>query len=179
MPKRSFNRREFMKVGAVSMLGSTFTLGALGEMDTRDLEKSLSSETLEQLKSDALTLVSVDTVHCDQPNNIPVIQISDEEGHQLHIYVGVAEGNAIRMALENQSTPRPMTHDLMQNLVETGGMQVECTVITKLEQTTFHAMMILRSQGELQAVDCRPSDAIALCLRTRSPIYANRALFNV
>lgn len=176
MANRSLNRREFMKVGAVGMIGSTFSLNNLKEVDTTALKASLPTEILQQLEDGTLTCVSVQQVLCDQPNNIPVVQLHDEEARQLHIYVGVTEGNAIRMALEEQTTPRPMTHDMMRNLIEVSGMQVECAVITQLQQTTFYALLLMRIEGELKAVDSRPSDAIALCLRVGAPIYANRTL---
>ena len=69
-----------------------------------------------------------------------------------------------------------MTHYTMRKPIEAGGLQVEAAGIPKLEQTTFYALLLIRSQGEIKALVCRPSDAMALCLSTGSPIYVNQAL---
>jgi bifunctional DNase/RNase len=85
--------------------------------------------------------------------------------------VGVFEANAIALQIENISTPRPMTHDLIKNILTEIEAEVQRIVVSDLRDNTFYAMIYLDRDGETIAIDARPSDAIALALRTRSPIF--------
>jgi len=113
----------------------------------------------------------------DPITNMPIIILSDQEGQRiLPIWVGVFEANAIALQIENVQTPRPMTHDLLKNVIGDLSAQVERIVVTDLKENTFYALIHLRTNGHSIEVDARPSDAIALALRTHSPIFVEEAV---
>jgi bifunctional DNase/RNase len=113
----------------------------------------------------------------DPITNMPIIILRDQEGQRiLPIWVGVFEANAIALQIENVQTPRPMTHDLLKNVIDDLSAQVDRIVVTELKENTFYALIHLRRNGDSIAVDARPSDAIALALRTQSPIYVEEAV---
>ena len=113
----------------------------------------------------------------DPITNMPIIILRDQEGQRiLPIWVGVFEANAIALQIENVQTPRPMTHDLLKNIIDDLSAQVERIVVTELKENTFYALIHLRRNGHSIEVDARPSDAIALALRTRSPIFVEEAV---
>jgi hypothetical protein len=110
----------------------------------------------------------------DPVSNMPIIILRDEEEKRsLPIWVGIFEANAIALELEKISTPRPMTHDLMKNIVESVDAKVEKIVINDLRDNTFFALIHLRLGEEEITVDSRPSDAIALALRVGAPIFVD------
>jgi bifunctional DNase/RNase len=102
-----------------------------------------------------------------------VILTDDEEKRYLPIWIGVAEATAIFIQLNEQVLPRPMTHDLLKNILETLGVKVTKVLVSDINQNTFFARIFLElpDTGERFEVDARPSDAIALALRTNSPIF--------
>ena len=109
--------------------------------------------------------------------NMPVVILRDsEEKSFLPIWVGVFEANAIALQLEGIETPRPMTHDLLKNTISRLHASVDRVVITKLHETTFYAEIHLVTAGGPLVVDSRPSDAIALALRTSSPVFVEEAV---
>jgi bifunctional DNase/RNase len=113
----------------------------------------------------------------DPITNMPIIILRDQEGQRiLPIWVGVFEANAIALQIENVQTPRPMTHDLLKNIIDDLSAQVERIVVTELRENTFYALIHLRRNGHSIEVDARPSDAIALALRTHSPIFVEEAV---
>ena len=113
----------------------------------------------------------------DPITNMPIIILRDKDGQRvLPIWVGVFEANAIALQIENVQTPRPMTHDLLKNIIDDLSAQVERIVVTELKENTFYALIHLRTNGHSIEVDARPSDAIALALRTRSPIFVEEAV---
>jgi len=113
----------------------------------------------------------------DPITNMPIIILRDQEGQRiLPIWVGVFEANAIALQIENVQTPRPMTHDLLKNVIDDLSARVERIVVTDLKENTFYALIHLRTNGHSIEVDARPSDAIALALRTRSPIFVEEAV---
>ena len=108
----------------------------------------------------------------DPVSNMPIIILRDEEEKRsLPIWVGIFEANAIALELEKISTPRPMTHDLIKNIVESVEAKVEKIVVNDLRENTFFALIHLRLGEEEITVDSRPSDAIALALRVGAPIF--------
>ncbi|MDE2905871.1 MAG: bifunctional nuclease family protein [Acidobacteria bacterium] len=108
----------------------------------------------------------------DPITNMPIVILRDEGGeHVLPIWVGIFEANAIALQIENVTTPRPMTHDLLRNLISDLNGTVEKIVVCDLKENTFYALIHVRVRGETVAVDARPSDAIALALRVSAPIY--------
>ena len=108
----------------------------------------------------------------DPSNNSPVVILKDVASEaMLPIWIGVFEANAIAMEIEKAVPQRPMTHDLLKNVIAQLGASVERVVITDLIDSTFYAIIVLDVGGEKVIVDSRPSDAIALALRTDSPIF--------
>jgi bifunctional DNase/RNase len=108
----------------------------------------------------------------DPVSNMPIIILRDEEEKRsLPIWVGIFEANAIALELEKIATPRPMTHDLIKNIVESVEAKIEKIVVTDLRENTFFALIHLRLGEEEITVDSRPSDAIALALRAGAPIF--------
>ena len=108
----------------------------------------------------------------DPITNMPIVILRDEGGDNvLPIWVGIFEANAIALQIENVTTPRPMTHDLLRNLISDLNGSVEKIVVCDLKENTFYALIHVRVHGESVAVDARPSDAIALALRVSAPIY--------
>jgi hypothetical protein len=115
----------------------------------------------------------------DPITNMPIIVLRDREGQRvLPIWVGVFEANAIALQMENVQTPRPMTHDLMKNLLEEVGAEVERITVTALRDGTFYAEIVLSAAGEVRTVSSRPSDAIALAIRIGSPIFAEEEVLD-
>jgi bifunctional DNase/RNase len=108
----------------------------------------------------------------DPVSNMPIIILRDEEEKRsLPIWVGIFEANAIALELEKIPTPRPMTHDLIKNILESVEAKVEKIVVNDLRDNTFFALIHLRLGEEEITVDSRPSDAIALALRVGAPIF--------
>ena len=110
----------------------------------------------------------------DPVSNMPIIILRDEEEKRsLPIWVGIFEANAIALELEKIATPRPMTHDLIKNVLEAVDAKVEKIVVNDLRDNTFFALIHLRMGEEEVTVDSRPSDAIALALRAGAPIFVD------
>ena len=108
----------------------------------------------------------------DPITNTPIVILKDKDGDRvLPIWVGVFEANAIALQIENVATPRPMTHDLLRNIITDLEGQVDRVVVCDLKDNTFYALIYLLVNGEPMAIDARPSDAIALALRARAPIF--------
>jgi bifunctional DNase/RNase len=96
----------------------------------------------------------------------------------LPIWVGIFEANAIALQIENIATPRPMTHDLLRNIITDLEGHVDRVVVSDLKDNTFYAIIHLTVRGERVTIDARPSDAIALALRTRSPILVEETVID-
>lgn len=115
----------------------------------------------------------------DPITNTPIVILKDKEGDRvLPIWVGIFEANAIALQIENVATPRPMTHDLLRNIIGDLDGQVDRVVVSDLKDNTFYAVIHLTVRGERVAIDARPSDAIALALRTRSPILVDETVID-
>jgi bifunctional DNase/RNase len=110
----------------------------------------------------------------DPVSNMPIIILKNDGGSTvLPIWVGIFEANAIAMQLENIASPRPMTHDLLKNVIEGLQVEVERIEITDLKDNTFFALIHLNRDGESLTIDARPSDAMALALRAEAPIFVS------
>jgi bifunctional DNase/RNase len=110
----------------------------------------------------------------DPLSNMPIIILRDEDDKRsLPIWVGIFEANAIALELEKISTPRPMTHDLIKNILEAIDARVTKVVVSDLKENTFYAVLHLQVGDTEYTVDSRPSDAIALALRVGAPIYVD------
>jgi uncharacterized protein len=122
--------------------------------------------------------VELVTVRVEMPANTSVVLLREREGGRrlLPILIGNSEATAIAYALDGVETPRPMTHDLMKNLLDELGVTVAQVVVTELRDRTFFAELRLRSAGGTNSISSRPSDAIALAARTGTPIYVSEAV---
>jgi len=108
----------------------------------------------------------------DPLSNMPIIILKDEEDKRsLPIWVGIFEANAIALELEKIATPRPMTHDLIKNVLVGLESQVHKVVVTELREDTFYAVIWVERDGRIISIDSRPSDALALALRVDCPIF--------
>ena len=115
----------------------------------------------------------------DPVTNMPIVILRDKDGQKvLPIWVGIFEANAIALQIENISTPRPMTHDLLRNVIQDLKASVQKVVVCDLQENTFYALIYLSLNGDTLAVDARPSDAIALALRTRAPIFVEDSVID-
>ena len=109
--------------------------------------------------------------------NMPVVILrDDDEKNFLPIWVGVFEANAIALQMEGITTPRPMTHDLLRNLIREMQATVVQVVINNLQENTFYAEIHLVIGGKALTIDSRPSDAIALALRTSAPVFVEESV---
>lgn len=113
-------------------------------------------------------------VRVEMPSNTPIVLLkeSDGDGRMLPIFIGQAEATAIALAVEDVDTPRPMTHDLLRDILVVLSATLDRVVITDLRDKTFYAELHLSLADAAQIVSCRPSDALALAVRTGSPVYA-------
>jgi bifunctional DNase/RNase len=124
--------------------------------------------------------MQLSAVRLELPSNAPILLLQEAGGanRTLPIYIGPAEAQAIAFAQQGVDTPRPMTHDLMRDLLEEVGATVECIVITELRDRTFYAEIRLLVAGQRHVVSARPSDAVALAVRVRTTIYAEEELLD-
>ncbi|HET6977476.1 MAG TPA: bifunctional nuclease family protein [Pyrinomonadaceae bacterium] len=119
--------------------------------------------------------VKIRALMMDPNSGTPIIILKDVQSDtMLPIWVGAYEANAIALEIEKIAPPRPMTHDLLRNLIVELGVQVDRVVVTSLRDNTFFAVIEMRnSEGNRMVLDSRPSDAIALALRADCPIYVD------
>jgi len=119
-------------------------------------------------------------VRLEVPSNNPLLLLREVAGSQrtLPIYIGPAEAQAIAFAQQGVATPRPMTHDLIKDLLDEAGVSVERIVITELRERTFYAEIGLVVAGQRHTVSARPSDAVALAVRVGCPIFAEDELLD-
>ncbi len=116
----------------------------------------------------------------DPTTNMPIVVLKDVEGDSvLPIWVGVYEANAIALEIEKVTTPRPMTHDLLKNMLTGFGASVSKIVVTELKDDTFYAVIWAERDGEVISIDSRPSDALALALRVDCPIFVDDEVLRV
>jgi uncharacterized protein len=126
-----------------------------------------------------LISMSIKGLMLDPVSNSPIVVLKDEEEKFfLPIWVGIFEANAIALQLENITTPRPMTHDLLRNMINELEGEVTRVVINDLRDSTFFAQIRVLVGGKTLEVDARPSDAIALALRTEAPIFVAQSVLD-
>ena len=112
-------------------------------------------------------------VRVELPSNQPIVLLKEVDGERfLPIWIGAVEATAIAFALQGIQTPRPMTHDLLRDILREAEVKVDSVLISELVDQTFYATLNLTSNGSQREVSSRPSDAIALAVRTNTPIYA-------
>jgi len=126
-----------------------------------------------------LVPMSIKGLMLDPVSNSPIVVLKDEqEKFFLPIWVGIFEANAIALQLENVTTPRPMTHDLLRNMISELDARVTRVVINDLRDSTFFAQIRLITGDKTLELDARPSDAIALALRTEAPIFVAQTVLD-
>ncbi|HVO58342.1 MAG TPA: bifunctional nuclease family protein [Dongiaceae bacterium] len=110
----------------------------------------------------------------DPVTNMPIVVLKDVHGNAvLPIWVGVYEANAIALEIEKVQTPRPMTHDLLKNVLLGLDVRVDKIVVSELKDDTFYALIWVEREGQMMTIDSRPSDALALALRMDCPIFVD------
>ena len=119
-------------------------------------------------------------VRVELPTNAPIVLLRETDGSHrtLPIFIGGPEATAIAFALEGVDTPRPMTHDLMKNVLDELGWQLDRVIVTELRESTFYAELHLTSNGKTHIISARPSDAIALAARTGTTIFADESVLD-
>jgi bifunctional DNase/RNase len=129
-------------------------------------------------ESDPEVAVRVEAVTVDPHSNSPVLVLGELEGsRRLPIWIGFSEARSIASALENQWQPRPNTHDLAKRLIDQLEGKVERVVVTRLSDEIYYALIVVDARGRTVEVDARPSDAIAIGLRYRAPLFVREAVF--
>lgn len=125
-------------------------------------------------------IMKVGAVVVDPVSKMPVLILKNTESDQiLPIWIGLYEANAIALTLEGIVTPRPMTHDLLKNFLDQTNIKVDKVVINDVRDNTYYAVIYCHQHDISYLIDSRPSDAIALALRTNSPIYVEEEVIKL
>ena len=116
----------------------------------------------------------------DEKNTDQVIVLKEKNGVRiLPIIIGMLEASSIKMKLSGLAAPRPMTHDLLYSIIESLNARIEKVVVDKLENSTFHAKLFIKSEnGDSRIIDARPSDSIALSVRSKAPIFVEEEVLD-
>lgn len=123
--------------------------------------------------------MSLAGVRIELPTQSPIVLLREASGERyLPIWIGTAEAQAIAIALQGVVTPRPMTHDLLKNILDEMAVQVDSIAITELRDGTFYAVINLHRNGSAHEISSRPSDAIALAVRLGCKILANEEVLS-
>lgn len=129
-------------------------------------------------ENDRELLVEIKGLLLDPNSNVPIVVLkSEERSDLLPIWIGVFEANAIALRIEGVETPRPLTHDLLAGLLGQLDAVIERVVVTELRDNTFYARIHIVHAGRGLEIDSRPSDALALAVRTDAPIYVREQVF--
>ncbi|MBU1062105.1 MAG: bifunctional nuclease family protein [Candidatus Omnitrophica bacterium] len=123
--------------------------------------------------------MELNKIRIDENRGEQVIVLKERDGARvLPIVIGIMEVTAIKMKISGITPPRPMTHDLLWTTIKQLGAKLDKIIITKLEQNTFFAKLVIQMDGRVEEVDSRPSDSIALAIRANAPIFAEEELLN-
>lgn len=117
-------------------------------------------------------------IELERPPSVPCLLLREADGDRriLPIFIGGPEATAIAFALEEVETPRPMTHDLMKDMLDELGARIDRVVVTELRDATFYAEIIVSAAGVVHSVSARPSDAVALAVRYGAPVFAEEGV---
>ena len=128
------------------------------------------------LKNENYILVNLEGIRIEQPSQKPIILLKEDNGDRfLPIWVGNFEASAIALEMVNFKSPRPMTHDLIVNIFKAFNIRLKRVVVSRLVKETFFAFLDLQKDNDENIImDLRPSDAIAIALRIKSPIYVSQ-----
>lgn len=173
--RKNIDRRKFVQVAATGIMGAGLALTGLKNVDA---QTDIAQKLLSDIEATPLKEVTVAQIIPDVKSNTPIVGLEDDVGRVLPIWIGQAEAQAIHLGLNGVETPRPMTHDLTRNLLEAAEVTIVQGVITRIQQNTFYGLLVIRNAQKTVAVDCRPSDAIALCLRAKSPMLVSEEVLS-
>lgn len=121
-----------------------------------------------------LKAVTISSLNMDPVTNSPIVILKEIEGEQtLPIWIGLLEATAIASEIEGVTFSRPMTHDLLKNILDKTDTKVKRIEICDLKDNTYYAIIHVTSKGKALSIDSRPSDALAIALRTRAPIFVS------
>lgn len=127
----------------------------------------------------AMVEMELNKIRIDENRGEQIIVLKEKAGDRvLPIVIGIMEVTAIKMKISGITPPRPMTHDLFYTTIKKLGANLEKIVITKLENNTFFAKLVLQVNGRVEEIDARPSDSIALALRAKSAIFVEEEVLN-
>ena len=131
-------------------------------------------------EQNGLVQMEVSKIRIDERRGEQVVVLKERGGNRfLPIIIGISEVTAIKMKISGIQPPRPLTHDLLKDTITQLGATLQRIVITKLEFNTFFATLVLKTQdGQLHEVDARPSDSIAVALRSDAPIFVAEDVLN-
>lgn len=131
------------------------------------------------MRKGAKTMIEmrVEGITMDPKSNMPVVILkSRKHSKSLPIWIGIFEASAIALKLDGVDSPRPLTHDLLKSIIEKLNAKVSRIYINELKDNTFYAKISIIAAKKKLNIDCRPSDAIALAVRTNSPIFVNEEI---
>ena len=121
--------------------------------------------------------MSVDSIRVSPMNYQRVVILKEKDSDRyLPIWIGPAEADAIAVKLQDLTVPRPLTHDLLQTVIDTLGAAVQHILVSDLQNDTFYAKIVIKMNGDVKEIDSRPSDAMALAVRTKVPIFAEESV---
>jgi bifunctional DNase/RNase len=123
--------------------------------------------------------MSIDSIRVSPMNYQRVVLLKEKDAERyLPIWIGPAEADAIAVKLQDLSVPRPLTHDLLRTVIDTLGGSLNHILVSDLQNDTFYAKITIQTNGESKEIDCRPSDAVALAVRAKVPIYAEESVMD-
>lgn len=177
----SIDRRHFIKASTLGTLGGILT------MNTSSFSQDVSTKAIQDVSTEAIDmpLKEVTVLKVTRAHNTghPIVILKDDEDRSLVIWVGNFEAETINAAITGQIPPeqrvddsRPRTHDFIRNTLQTSGVSVLKAVIAELKENKYYAVLYLQGPDKVVAMDCRPSDAIALSLRTKAPIFVSESI---
>lgn len=127
----------------------------------------------------AMVEMELNKIRIDENRGEQVIVLKEKTGNRiLPIVIGIMEVTAIKMKISGITPPRPMTHDLICTTIKQLGAKLNKIIITKLEQNTFFAKLVLQIDGRMEEIDARPSDSIAIAIRTKAPIFVEEGVLD-
>lgn len=121
--------------------------------------------------------VHIHSLGLDESNDQPVLMLREDSGHRVvPIWIGHPEAMAIMLAAQGVEPPRPLTHDLLMGVIAATGYAVDRVEITRVEEGTFYAALVLKSEHNTITIDARPSDSLALAVRAGSPVFVDESV---
>ena len=127
----------------------------------------------------AIVEMELNKIRIDENRGEQVIVLKEKEGERvLPIVIGIMEATSIKMKISGVNPPRPMTHDLFYNAIAQLGAKIDKIIITRLENNTFFAKLIISIDDRIEEIDSRPSDSIAIAIRAKAPIFVDERVLN-